>query len=84
MFGEDETIFFFPGQPPDCGIQVREGELIYGAALWPICDSIPLCAKEEKEYAKWTKLYLQWNEILGRNVGVPGLDFFSSPSCTAP
>ncbi|MGD0736766.1 MAG: hypothetical protein ABR976_16665, partial [Terracidiphilus sp.] len=38
-------------------------------------DSIPLCAKAGKEYAKRTKLYLQWNEVFGGNVEVPVLDF---------
>jgi hypothetical protein len=66
---------FFPGQPPDCEIQVRKGGLVCGVAFWPICDSIPLCAKAGKEYAKRTKLYLQWNEVFGGNVEVPVLDF---------
>ena len=51
------------------------GRLVCGAAFWPICDSIPFCAKAEKEHAKRTKVYLQWNEVLGGNIDVSVLDF---------
>jgi hypothetical protein len=54
---------------------VRKGRLVCGAAFWPICDSIPFCAKTGIEYAKRTELYLQWNETLVGNMEVPGLDF---------
>jgi hypothetical protein len=66
---------FFPGQPPDCGIQALMGRLVCGVAFWSVCDSIPLCAKAGKEYAKRAKLYLQWNEVFGGNMEVSGLDF---------
>jgi hypothetical protein len=66
---------FFPRKPPNCGIQVLTGRLVCGVAFWPICDSIPFCAKAGKEYAKRTKLYLQWNEVFGGNMEVPVLDF---------